>query len=101
MSFLNYLLLGVIAYASGWALRIYVLDKRPKPATPYSLTHPTIMAMMAAFFVIMLGVSWAIGRFILAHQGIDIAYLLVNSAVATFVFSFGLSPDQARHDLPD
>lgn len=110
MGFLGYLLLGVIAYATGWALRIYVLEKQPtakamSSTSPtnraYSLTHPTILGYLAGFFVVMLLVSWLLGRLVLGHEGIDVAFILVNSVVATFVFSFGLSPDQARYDVPD
>lgn len=41
----------------------------------------------------MLVVSWALGQFVLHHQGIDWAFVIVNSLVATFIFSFGLCPD--------
>lgn len=100
MGFLNYLLLGTIAYGLGWGIRIYVLEKQ-KPAEPYHLTHPTIIKYLLAFFCVMLVVSWAIGRFILGQQGLDIAFILVNSFVATFVFSFGLNPEQSGYDVPD
>lgn len=101
MSFINYLFLGVVAYGMGWALRIYVLDKKAQPSPPYSLTHPVIIRYLMAFFAVMLIVSFLIGHFILGHTQMDIAFILVNSAVATFVFSFGLSPDQTKHNLPD
>lgn len=101
MGFLNYLLMGTLAYAAGWAIRLYVLEKGPKPEQPYSLSHPKIRIYLAIFFVIMLIISALLGHFVLGHNGIDIAFVIVNSLVATFVFSFGLSPDHIRHDLPD
>ena len=101
MGFFEYTLLGGIAFAMGWAIRTYVLAKRPAPDTPYSFTHPVIMSYMGAFLVIMLLVSALIGRFILNHQSFDFAYILVNSLVATFVFSFGINPDTVRYDVPD
>ena len=101
MGFLNYLLMGTLAYAAGWAIRLYVLEKGPKPEEPYSLSHPKIEIYLAIFFVIMLIISALLGRFVLGHNGLDIAFVIVNSLVATFVFSFGLSPDHIRHDLPD
>lgn len=101
MGFLNYLLMGTLAYATGWAIRLYVLEKGPKPEQPYSLSHPKIRIYLAIFFVIMLIISALLGRFVLGHNGLDIAFVIVNSLVATFVFSFGLSPDHIRHDLPD
>lgn len=101
MSFLNYLLLGTLAFASGWAIRVYVLAKKPAPQQPYGLRHPVILRYLAIFFVIMLIVSWLIGKFLLGQDHLDVAFILVNSAVATFVFSFGLSPDLAGYDIPD
>ena len=101
MGFLNYLLMGTLAYAAGWAIRLYVLEKGPKPEQPYSLSHPKIKNYLAIFFVIMLIISALLGRFVLGHNGLDIAFVIVNSLVATFVFSFGLSPEHIRHDLPD
>ncbi|MCC3344148.1 hypothetical protein [Psychrobacter sanguinis] len=101
MGFLNYLLMGTLAYAAGWAIRLYVLEKGPKPEQPYSLSHPKIRIYLAIFFVIMLIISALLGRFVLGHNSLDIAFVIVNSLVATFVFSFGLSPDHIRHDLPD
>ncbi|WP_296202580.1 hypothetical protein [Psychrobacter sp. UBA3962] len=101
MGFLNYLLMGALAYAAGWAVRLYVLEKGPKPEQPYSLSHPKIKIYLAAFFGIMLLISALLGKFVLGHEGLDVAFVIVNSLVATFVFSFGLSPDHIRHDLPD
>lgn len=97
MGFLNYLLMGVIALGLGWAIRVYYLEKLPEHTTagksPFHLTHPKILGILAVFFVLMLGVSWVLGQFVLHHQGIDWAFVIVNSLVATFIFSFGLSPD--------
>ena len=101
MGFLNYLLLGTLAFGAGWAIRVYVLAKKPAPKTPYSLKHPVILRYLVIFFVIMMVVSWLIGKFLLGHAHIDIPFVLVNSAVATFVFSFGISPDLAGYDVPD
>lgn len=99
MGFLNYLLMGVVALGLGWAIRVYYLDRFYKHAdstaskSPFHLTHPKIISILAVFFVVMLGVSWALGQFVLHHQGIDWAFVIINSLVATFIFSFGLSPD--------
>lgn len=101
MGFLNYLLLGAIAYGLGWAVRIYVLEKGVKPKEPYSMKHPIVIRYLALFFVFMLVVSALLGRFVIGHNEIDIPFIVVNSIVSTFVFSFGLSPDHVQHDLPD
>lgn len=101
MGFLSYLLMGTLAYGAGWAVRLYVLEQGPKPEQPYGLKHPKVINFLGLFFVIMLVISALLGRFALGHQGLDIPFIIVNSVVATFVFSFGLSPDHVRHDLPD
>ena len=101
MGFLNYLLMGTLAYAAGWAIRLYVLEKGPRPNQPYGLKHPKIRLYLALFFALMLLISVLLGRFVLGHASLDVPFVVVNSLVATFVFSFGLSPDHIRHDLPE
>ena len=101
MGFISYVILGAIAYAIGWAIHMHILDKKYDPKAPYSFTHPIILSYMAAFFVIMLVVSWLLGKLVLGHQSADIAFIVVNSLVATFVFSFGINPDKSRFDVPD
>ena len=49
MGFLNYLLMGTLAYAAGWAIRLYVLEKGPKPEQPYSLSHPRLRFTWRSF----------------------------------------------------
>lgn len=106
MGFLTYLLMGVIALGLGWAVRLYYLEKHhlkkhdlekmPKfqaNQSYFDLTHPKVIRILMGFFVLMLVVSWALGQFVLHHQGIDWAFVVVNSLVATFIFSFGLCPD--------
>lgn len=99
MNFLSYVVLGGCSYAVGWIIRTKVLDK-DTPEQPYSLKHPAILGYMGGFFIIMLIVSWLIGRYALGHMSIDLAFIIVNSLVATFVFSFGLNPEKSRYDLP-
>ncbi len=101
MNFLSYVVLGGLSYAAGWAIRIYVLDKQPAPGQPYSLKQPAILGYLGAFFIIMLIISWLIGRYLLGHVTIDLPFIIVNSLVATFVYSFGLNPEKARYDVPD
>lgn len=101
MGFISYVLIGGIAYALGWGTRTYILDKKPAPEQPYHLRHPVIMQCLAIFFVAMLIVSWLLGKFVMGHPTADIPFILMNSLVATFVFSFGVNPDKVRYDLPD
>lgn len=100
MGLIGYLILGALAYIAG----IVVFQKhiRHKIApNERKITHPVIACFVLGCLVIMLVVSFLIGRFILAHKGIDIAYILVNSLVATVVFYFGLNPDETNMKLPD
>ena len=106
MNFLSYVVLGGFSYAAGWAVRTYILEKQtlekqPKTDQPYNLKHPAILAYLGAFFIVMLIVSWLIGRYALGHVAIDLPFIIVNSLVATFVYSFGLNPEKARYDVPD
>lgn len=96
MNFLSYVLLGGLSYAAGWIIRTKVLDQELKPQQPYNLKHPTVIGFMAGFFIVMMIVSWLIGRYILGHIAIDLAFIIINSLVATFVFSFGLNPERAQ-----
>lgn len=101
MNFFSYVVLGGFSYAAGWAIRTYVLDKHSKPEQAYNLKHPAILAYLGGFFIIMLMVSWLIGRYLLGHASIDVPFIIINSLVATFVYSFGLNPEKARYDVPD
>ena len=101
MNFFSYVVLGGFSYASGWAIRTYVLNKKSEPSQTYTLKHPTILGYMGGFFIIMLMVSWLIGRYLLGHVAIDLPFIIMNSLVATFVFSFGLNPEKASYDVPD
>jgi hypothetical protein len=95
MNFLSYVVLGGLSYAAGWVLRIYVLNKQPAPEQPYNLKHPAILGYLGAFFIIMLIISWMIGRYLLGHLQLDLLFIIINSIVATFVFSFGLNPEKS------
>ena len=101
MNFLSYVVLGGFSYAAGWAIRTKVLAKAAAPEQPYNLKHPTILGYMAGFFIIMLIVSWLIGSYALGHISIDLPFIIINSLVATFVFSFGLNPEKASYNVPE
>ena len=101
MNFFSYVVLGGFSYAAGWAIRTRVLEKQSTPEKPYTLKHPTILAYLGVFFIIMLIVSWLIGRYALGHAAIDLPFIIINSLVATFVYSFGLNPEKANYEVPD
>lgn len=100
MGFLGYLIMGIAVYLAGFG--IFQKHIRQKiGVSDRSILHPFIVQCLLGCFVVMLVVSFLIGRFVLAHQGIDVAYILVNSLVATVVFYFGLNPDETNMKLPD
>ena len=99
MNFLSYLVLGGLSYAAGWATRKHVLPPADVDA-PYRFTHPKIVMCLLAFFVIMLPISALIGRYFLGHASFDMIFIVVNSLAATFVYSFGLNPDEKKYDVP-
>lgn len=93
-----YVLFGALIYGIGVALSFKVL--RPR-AIARRFSSPVFLAMVVCGFVCMLVVSWLVGHFLLDHAKTDWAYVLINSAVATFVFYFGLSIEEGAMDLPD
>lgn len=101
MGFLGYLLMGSIVYVAGFMVNMKLLRPKRKAGVIDSATHPIILSWLAACFVIMLGVSALLGRFVLDHDGFDWAFIVVNSLVATVVFYFGLNPDTSQMNLPD
>lgn len=101
MSFMGYLLLGGAMYLLGFVLNLKLLHPKRKTGTVYTLTHPTILGFVGVCFAVMLLVSFLMGRFLLNHNPIDVAFVLVNSVVATGIFYFGLNPDQTKMNMPD
>lgn len=100
MSFLAYLVMGSLLYLVGFAL----FKKAIRPTIPQNerkLTHPLIIKYLLACFVVMCIVSFLISRFVMNHVGLDVMYVLINSAVGTLVFYFGLNSDEAKMKLPD
>lgn len=101
MNFIGYLILGGVVYTIGFMINLKILTPKRQTGIKYTLTHPTILQLLAGCFVAMLVVSALIGRFIIGHDGIDLAFVVVNSLVATFIFYFGVNPDQTQMNLPN
>ncbi|WP_066803191.1 hypothetical protein [Moraxella oblonga] len=101
MNFIGYLLLGSAMYLLGFMINLKILHPKRKTGAVYTLMHPTILGFVGVCFAVMLLVSFLMGRFLLNHDPIDVAFVLVNSAVATGVFYFGLNPDQTKMNMPD
>lgn len=94
MSFLGYLVLGATVYVIGTFIHLKKLKPKRQAGVVYTLTHPTIIGLLLGCFVVMFGVSLLMGRFLLGHDGVDWAFVVVNSLVATFIFYFGVNPDE-------
>ena len=93
MGFLQYLILGSLAYGAGVAVRHKLLAKNwHNRAKIYQFT--------GGFFILMLGVSWAINAFVLQKSTPDIAFIVVTALVASFIFYQGISPDE-NQQVPD
>lgn len=101
MGFIGYLILGSVVYAVGFFIHKKWLTPKRELGVKYTLLHPLIVKLLLACLVVMMLVSVLLGRFVLGHDGIDVAFVGVNSLVATFVFYFGLNPDQTQMNIPD
>lgn len=101
MGFLGYLLMGAIVYTIGFFINLKLLHPKRQAGEITSVKHPTIIGYLVGCFIVMLGVSALLGRFVLHHEGIDWTFIGVNSLVATVVFYFGLNPDTTKINLPD
>lgn len=101
MSIFGYVVLGSLVYVIGFMINLKLLRQKRQSGEIDSAKHPVILAYLSACFVLMLVVSYLLGRFVLDHDGPDWAFILVNSLVATVVFYFGLNPDTSRMNLPD
>lgn len=101
MGFLGYLILGGVVYVIGFMIHLKILTPKRKAGTQYTFMHPTMIQLLLMCFVMKLVISALLGRFVLGHENLDVAFILVNSMVATFVFYFGLNPDQLQMNPPD
>lgn len=100
MGFMGYLILGSLVYIIGTVIHQKYLKPKRQTGVQYSLKHPTILKLLAMCFVVMLVVSALLGRFVMGHEGFDVAFIVVNSLVATFIFYFAINPDPSM-SLPD
>lgn len=101
MQFLMYLLLGGAVYVTGF--QIYLKKIRPtKPKDErLKFTDKRIFPYLIGCFLLMLPISTVISLFVLKHDGVDFAYVVINSLIATTVFGFAINPDETQLKLPD
>lgn len=94
MSFIQWLMLGLVVYASGFGLRHYYFkDKLPNNDMVFGLT--------AVCFAISCGVFLALNFWVL-KKPFDMAFVGVSSLVSTFIFYYGLTTDNNNNmNVPD
>lgn len=96
MGFLNWLMLGVVAYGCGVALRFYGYEQRRR-----ALHQQAQLGWLAVFFgaacVVFTGINlWWL------HKPFDALFVGFSSLVATGVFYVGMTQDAGgKMDLPD
>lgn len=100
MGFIGYLILGSVLYTLGFVINRQVLEPKRKQGVVFTLLHPTIVSLLGGCLLLMLVVSALLGYFVLGHATFDWVFIGVNSLVATFVFYFGLNPDQTQMNVP-
>lgn len=94
MSFIQWLMLGLVAYASGFGLRLYhYKDKLPN--------KNSIIMLTLLCFAISCGVFLILNFWVL-KKPFDMAFVGVSSLVATFIFYYGLTADNHNNmNVPD
>ena len=101
MGMFAYLLLGIGMYVAGIVIFIKRLKPKKTSKGRYAATDPILRPYLAGAVVFSLGLSLILSHFVLGHNPIDVAYVLVNTLVATGVFYFGLNPDDTNLKMPD
>lgn len=94
MSFIEWLILGLVAYAGGFGVRYYRFkDKSPAKQTIIALTTGVFGLSVLVFIALNF---WAL------KKPLDLAFVGVSSLVATFIFYYGLSTDNHNNmNIPD
>lgn len=101
MGFMSYLLMGSLVYVAGFTIHHKHLKAKKQQGVVYTIKSPIIWQCVLGCFVAMVLVSALLSLYILKHEHLDVAYVLVNSLVATVIFYFGLNPDETNMKLPD
>ena len=95
MNFFAWLVLGLVAYTSGFSIRHF----RYKGTT---LSNDKKWQYVAIFFVIALVVFALLNLYVMHKAALDMMFVLVSSLVATGVFYYGISADtNNKMNIPD
>ena len=96
MSAITYLIIGAIIYVGYHKLYQWLKATGKVRDCAWNLHNPVMITCLVSCFLLMLPVSAMVGRYVHAHASIDVAYVLVNSLVATLVAYFALTADQDK-----
>lgn len=95
MNFFAWLVLGLVAYTSGFSIRHF----RYKDA---AIPTDKKWQYAAIFFVLALVVFALLNLYVMHKAALDMMFVLVSSLVATGVFYYGISADtNNKMNIPD
>ena len=95
MNFFEWLVLGLVAYASGFSIRHFHYKGSTVPT-------PKRWQYSGLFFVIAVGVFALLNLYVMNKPQLDILFVGVSSLVATGIFYYGIATDTSNHmKLPD
>lgn len=95
MNFFAWLVLGLVAYTSGFSIRHFHYKDAAIPTDKK-------WQYVAIFFVIAVVVFALLNLYVMHKAGLDMMFVLVSSLVATGVFYYGISADtNNKMNIPD
>ena len=95
MNFFAWLVLGLVAYTSGFSIRHFHYKDAAIPTDKK-------WQYVAIFFVIAVVVFALLNLYVMHKPGLDMMFVLVSSLVATGVFYYGISADtNNKMNIPD
>lgn len=95
MSFIQWLILGLVAYACGFSIRHYQFKDKSVPKEKR-------LIYTAVFFAVACGVFIALNFYAMHKATLDIMFVLVSSLVATGIFYYGINTDTSgTMNVPD
>ena len=95
MNFFTWLMLGLVAYASGFSIRHFHYKDNPPPAA--KCLHFSLIFFVASTIVFAL-----LNVYVMHKAQLDMLFVLVSSLVATGIFYYGLSANSNNNmQVPD
>lgn len=95
MNFFEWLVLGLVAYASGFSIRHFHYKDTTVP------THKR-WQYTVLFFVLALAVFALLNFYAMNKPQLDVMFVAVSSLVATGIFYYGIATDTSNNmNIPD